>query len=184
MKLNREQQAVVEANVGLVPFTIKRYLQSAMQRMEFEDIVSIGYDALCKAAEKYKLEKGNSFSTYAVKAIVRNVHKALAFNARLKRGAGCVTVSFDDWMEGVNEGRMCSLIGCEPDFSDRLIEKIAFEPVWEICATHKKMYDSPMNARQIAKANGISTQSLFTRRSEEFAAARVYITKNELDIAI
>lgn len=184
MKLNREQQALVEANVGLVPFTVKRYLQSATQCMEFEDVVSIGYGALCKAAEKYKPEKGISFSTYAVKVIIRNVYKVLTFNARLKRGAGCMTVSFDDWMNGANESSVCSLIGYEPDFSDSLIEKIAFEPVWKICVTHKKMYNSPMNARQIAKTNGISTQSLFTRRKEEFAMAREYIIKNELDVAM
>lgn len=184
MKLNREQQAVVEANVGLVPFTIKRYLQSATQCMEFEDIVSIGYDALCKAAEKYKPERGNSFSTYAVKVIIRNVYKVLEFNARLKRGAGCMTVSFDDWMKGANESSVCSLIGYEPDFSDRLIDKIAFEPVWKLCPTHKEMFDSRLTCKQIAKEKGISVQTLFSRRNNEFKTARLFLHGIGIDKAV
>ena len=174
MKLNREQQAMVEANMPLVGFAINKYMKSAP--MEYEDMVSVGYISLCKAVQKYNPNSGTKFSTYAVMTIVRGIQRDMLPLRRKKRGAGYVTLSYDKILEDVNERSVRELIlGYEPDFSNEVVNRIVYEPIWKLCPTHKMMCDSPLTSRQLAKKEGVTAAALFARRKIEFERAKSYL---------
>lgn len=183
MKLNREQQAMVEANMPLVGFVINKYLKSV--NMDYEDMTSVGYIALCKAVEKYRPESGRKFSTYAAMAIVNNIHKEMLPMKRKKRGADCVTLSYDMLLRDAEERKIKeSMLGYEPDFSNDVIEKVLCEPVWKLCPTHKMLYDSPLTIRQVGKREGVTVQALLTRRKKEFEKARRYLRRIGIQDAV
>lgn len=183
MKLNREQQTMVEANMPLVGFTINKYLKSA--DMDYDDMTSVGYIGLCKAAVKYNPESGHQFSTYAAMTIVRCIQRDMMPMKRKKRGAGCITISYDMVLEEAEEGRAReSMLGYEPDFSDEVIDRILCEPVWKLCPTHKMLYNSPLTARQIGKREGVTVSALLARRKKEFEKARKYLKRIGIQDAV
>ena len=176
MKLNREQQAMVEANMPLVGFTINKYLKSA--DMDYDDMTSVGYIGLCKAVVKYKPESGHKFSTYAAMTIVRCIQRDMMPMRRKKRGFGYVMISYDRVLEEAENGRAKEfMLGYEPDFSDEVIDRVLCEPVWKLCPTHKMLYDSPLTSRQIGRREGVTVQTLFARRKKEFEKARRYLKR-------
>lgn len=68
--LTDEQRKLVEGNLALVPYTIKKYYPNfARMPIEYEDLKGHGYCALCNAAETFDTSKGFSFSTYACSVI-------------------------------------------------------------------------------------------------------------------
>lgn len=69
--LNEEQRKLTEENMALVPFTIKRYL--GQKHMFNDDLLSIGYIGLCKAAYSYLPDKGVTFASYAVRLILNEL---------------------------------------------------------------------------------------------------------------
>lgn len=176
MKLTREQQAIVEANMPLVGFTIGKYLNSA--NMDYEDMTSVGYIALCDAVEKYNPASGHKFSTYAAMAIVNNIQRDMKHMGRKKRGAGYVTVSYDKILDDVrNTGAKEAILGYEPDFSDEAIDRVLCEPVWKLCPTHKMLYDSPLTIKDIGRREGVTSQALLARRKKEFEKATKYLKR-------
>lgn len=68
--LTDEQRKLVEDNLPLVTFAIKKYYPDfARMPIEYEDLKGYGYYALCIAAETFDTSKGFSFSTHACSAI-------------------------------------------------------------------------------------------------------------------
>lgn len=62
MSMTKQQQQLVEDNMNLVPFTIRRYYP---WHVDDEDIIQIGMIGLCQAAMAWDENKG-TFSTYAI----------------------------------------------------------------------------------------------------------------------
>lgn len=183
MKLNREQQTIVEANMPLVGFTINKYLKSV--DMDYDDMTSVGYIGLCKAVAKYRPESGYKFSTYAAMTIVRCIQRDMMPMKWKKRGFGYVTISYDMVLEEAEDGRAKEfMLGYEPDFSDNVIDRILCEPVWKLCPTHKMLYDSPLTSIQIGMQEGITAQALFARRKKEFEQARRYLKRIGIQDAV
>ena len=183
MKLNREQQAIVEANMPLVGFTINKYLKSA--DMDYDDMTSVGYIGLCKAVAKYRPESGYKFSTYAAMTIVRTIQRDMMPTKRKKRGFGYITISYDKFFEEAENGRAKEfMLGYEPDFSDNVIDKVLYEPVWKLCPTYKMWCNSPLTASQIGKQEGITVSALFARRKKEFEIARMYLKRIGIQDAV
>lgn len=71
IRLNDEQRKLAEENMALVPFTIKRYLGA--KHVFNDDLRSIGYIGLCKAAKHYLPDKGITFASYAVRLILNEL---------------------------------------------------------------------------------------------------------------
>ena len=70
MGLSIEQKALVEENMNLVPYILKKYINLTEDiDMRYEELIQQGNLALCKAAEKYN--KSVKFNTYA-EVVVRN----------------------------------------------------------------------------------------------------------------
>lgn len=81
MKLNAEQQKVVNENMGLVGKVIKDKVHGAGQLgiYSYDDIFQIGCIGLCKAAYT---DKGGCFSTYAYRLIWNEICSALIYASK------------------------------------------------------------------------------------------------------
>lgn len=166
---------MVEANIGLVKFTVGKYLQHALVCLEYDDAVSIGNLALCKAAETYNPNYGATFSTYAIKIIIQYVHSAMRQYARKKRGAGYITISLDNCVD-----TSYATLGVEQDISNNIIDKIAFNPVWGLCPTFTLLDDTTLTVEQIARQEGVCCRTLFIRRRKELEQAAKFLYDNDL----
>ena len=176
MELNREQQAMVEANMPLVGFAINKYLKSA--EMDYDDMTSVGYIALCMAVRRYNPESGRKFSTYAAMSIVNNIKKEMKLMKRKKRGLGYATLSFDQLMEDAEERKVReSLLGYEPDFADESINRVLCEPLWKLCPTQGRLLMSNLNTRELGRMEGVTSKAIYARREKEFERARRYLRK-------
>ena len=173
-QMTEEQRKIAEANIGLVKFAIGKYLQHALVCIEYDDAVSIGNMALCKAAETYNPNYG-TFSTYAIKIIIQHIHSAMRQHTRKKRGAGYITISLDNCVD-----TSYATLGVKQDISNNIIDKIAFEPVWELCPTFTLLDDTTMTVEQIARQEGVSSGTLFTRRRKELKKVAKFLSDNEL----
>jgi RNA polymerase sigma factor (sigma-70 family) len=80
MRLNDEQRALVEANMGLVGQVIKDKVRnvSGIGVYTYDDLFQIGCEGLCKAAATYIAGKGK-FSTYAYMLIRNEIFNALEY---------------------------------------------------------------------------------------------------------
>jgi len=78
----RAKKRLINANLRLVVSIAKRYLNRGI---EFQDLIQEGNLGLIRAAEKFKLELGNRFSTYATWWIRQAITRAISNHSRLIR---------------------------------------------------------------------------------------------------
>ena len=62
------QKKLVEYNLPLVINAVKMYLNSGL---EYEDMLSVGNEALLRAIKKFDVSRGYKFSTYATSSIIK-----------------------------------------------------------------------------------------------------------------
>ena len=72
--LNDEQRKLVEENLRIVPFMLKKMLFPAS---EYQEMLAVGNLGLVKAAMTYKTSTGNKFSTYATICIRNEINMAM-----------------------------------------------------------------------------------------------------------
>ena len=75
------RDSLVEANTGLVWSVVRRFLNRGT---EAEDLFQIGSIGLLKAIDKFNLEYGVQFSTYAVPMIAGEIKRFLRDDGPLK----------------------------------------------------------------------------------------------------
>ncbi len=75
----RTREAIVEANLGLVPTMVER---SRVTGVDFGELISEGHMALLRAVSKFDCARGFKFSTYACRAILTAITRAVALMAR------------------------------------------------------------------------------------------------------
>jgi len=72
MELSLAQASLVEENMGLIGFVLKKinasYVRS-IPSVDYEDLYQFGAVGLCQAAQKFDKDRGVQFSTYAVYCI-------------------------------------------------------------------------------------------------------------------
>lgn len=85
--MTTEQEKLVEENLRLVDFVIRRKFPRWREIGEYEDVQQTGRIGLCKAAQTYDPGKGPTFSTYAAKCIRNELKMALrSVNALSREG--------------------------------------------------------------------------------------------------
>ena len=142
VKLNARQSALVESNFKIVPYTIKKYLYSLP--FDYDDMVSIGNIALCKAAANYKPTNGK-FTTFASLCIVRAIKREAQANFRKKRGEGKRGESLDT-LVSTDEGTTLSFIDAFYDetasgnIESYVLNKIYCEKLWPMLPTPDEQY--------------------------------------------
>ena len=70
---------IVNANLGLVPSMVER---SRLTGVDFTELISEGQLALLRSVEKFDCMRGFKFSTYACRAILTSISRAVALMAR------------------------------------------------------------------------------------------------------
>lgn len=70
---------IIENNLNLVPFIIKKYFGAGE---DFDEMLSVGYLGLTKAANSYD-ENMSKFSTYAGKCIMNEIYTYLRKNSKV-----------------------------------------------------------------------------------------------------
>ena len=81
-RLVRSRDAMIEANLRLVAHVAKKF---GNQGLPFMDLVQEGNIGLMKAVEKFEVERGHKFSTYAYWWIKQAITRAIADKARTIR---------------------------------------------------------------------------------------------------
>lgn len=87
--MSENEKKLVEDNMGLVYFLVKKHYPTYAFD---EDIQQIGMIGLCKAAQKWDSEK-STFSTFAAKCIIHEIHNEFRRRSRQKRF--CQTISLN-----------------------------------------------------------------------------------------
>jgi RNA polymerase sigma factor (sigma-70 family) len=67
MPLTPEQSRLVEDHMGIVPTLVRTHTPPAPWTRE--DLMSAGYEALCKAAQRWSPREGCTFGTYAYRRV-------------------------------------------------------------------------------------------------------------------
>lgn len=70
---------IVDANLGLVPTMVER---SRITGVDFGELISEGHLALLRSIDKFDVNRGFKFSTYACRAILTSITRAVAMMAR------------------------------------------------------------------------------------------------------
>ena len=70
---------IVQANLGLVPSMVER---SRLTGVDFSELISEGQLALLRSVDKFDVMRGFKFSTYACRAILTSISRAVALMAR------------------------------------------------------------------------------------------------------
>lgn len=170
--LTDEQRKLAEENVNLVSFAINKYICSIP--FEYDDMVSIGYIGLCKAAAGFNVAKNHAFSTYATKVICRTIWREVQYSTRQKRGGLEVPMSLNDAIEDDLE-YMDMLIDNSVDVEIDAINKAICADLWNMVPTYVGMENNGMTGKEYAEMLGVSNTTITERRKREFAAARKYL---------
>ncbi len=72
---------IVQANLGLVPSMVER---SRLTGVDFAELISEGQMALLRSVDKFDCLRGFKFSTYACRAILTSISRAVALMARYR----------------------------------------------------------------------------------------------------
>ncbi len=81
-RIDKAREDLILANLRLVVYLAKKYLHHGIS---FMDLIQEGNIGLMKAVEKFEVERGNKFSTYAFWWIKQGIERAIADKARLIR---------------------------------------------------------------------------------------------------
>ena len=81
-RVDRAREELILANLRLVIYLAKKYLRHGVS---FMDLIQEGNIGLIKAVEKFEVERGTKFCTYAFWWIKQGIQRAIADKARLIR---------------------------------------------------------------------------------------------------
>lgn len=172
--LTDEQRKLAEENMNLVRFAINKYICSTP--FEYDDMVSIGYIGLCKAAARFNAIKNHTFSTYATKVICRTIWREVQYSTRQKRGGLEVPMSLNlSSRYDEDEELIDILVDKSTDVEFDAINKAICANLWNMVPTYVEMESKGMTGREYAEMLGVSNTTITERRKREFKAARKYL---------
>lgn len=109
IRLNDAQRKLVEENIGLVVYTLRREFGQAYA--SDDDNISEGMYALCRAAACYDSAAGAKFTTYAYRAIKTWAHVMARSAGMKKRNAGMRPISLDAPIRDRRKGKPSEVVG-------------------------------------------------------------------------
>lgn len=192
--LTRDQQTLVEDNMALVPWVLTHKLKRISSDPEWDDLMQDGAIGLCYAAARFDPALGNRFSTFAVQNIWgyaingardRNGTDTRANDARAdfrsrqpgmkpptpRRIPQASIVSMDRHVN-VTDDHELTLADVTADpapaFDDRVADRDladrALRLVTPVQAEALMSAVDPLNLRELADRDGVTTQSVQNRR--------------------
>jgi RNA polymerase primary sigma factor len=108
--MDQAREKLILANLRLVVHLAKKYVRHGVSLL---DLIQEGNIGLMKAVEKFDVERGNKFSTYAFWWIKQGIERGIADKARLIR----VPVHVNDKMKKIlrTAGELCKTPGGQAD---------------------------------------------------------------------
>ena len=164
----------------LVPFALNKYYGYEVACNE--DLQSIGYIGLCKAAATYKSETRVKFSTYAVSCIKNEVSKHFITMHRQARNNGVIDYSlnqrvhFNDTDETLELQDIVLDVGT--DVETMALNNVLCESVKDLTPTFNMLDSASMTLREAAKVTNLSRQGVLNKMNRELRRARFELTKN------
>lgn len=142
MKLNSDQQKLVEGNIRLVHWFDRK--KSRPIGIDPDDLISEYMEALCIAAIRWKSGEGRSFQNYAIHAMDFRRKKIVRKNNSLKRGGSLKIFTISSVLgegDGFERGQS------EPEFLG-----VVFDDKLELMEEHKVLNEavSRLNRRERA----------------------------------
>ena len=179
---------IVEANLGLVPSMVER---SRLTGVDFTELISEGQMALMRSADKFDCSRGFKFSTYACRAILTSISRAVALMARHR--AHYPTEYDPDMQRGdMIESRRAEIEGtCMADLRTILAENSAELSLTEqkvLCERfgmkgfRRKIDHDPKTLRQVAEVFGVTKERV--RQIQNKALAKLRNVLDERAFAI
>lgn len=168
MRTQEEVERLVRDNTGLVAALVSRTLRlfpRLPSGYDREDLHSLGYLGLLRAAQTYDPGRGVAFSTYAYRCIEYSITGALKRES--DRHIECISLSLlvgedeDNPLEDLIEDKSvdavaAALNSCDRDMLERALEGLP-EPQARVIRT---IYFDGESINQLAERWGISTQAV------------------------
>ena len=182
LQMTQEQKDLASNNYGLVFYAVNKYLSS--MKFDFDDMISIGSYGLCKAAMKYDPDNGMTFSTYAIKVIIRTIHREAQYAMRMKRGGGKLDASLDHSysFESKDDGndKLLSniLIDESVDVENEALNKVVCEDVWKLVPFYVELENCKMSDREYCVSIGKSRSFANAKKRRQLDHAKKYLAEH------
>lgn len=133
-RLTDSQRALVEGNLGLIGYTIRKYgLKNAVLGDEIWQIGALG---LMRAVQEFDAERA-SFPAFAIRCIASEIRMERRKRLAVKRGHGCQTVSLEEPLGMAGERfRMATLretlVSLAPSVEDTVLQALAVREILNV----------------------------------------------------
>lgn len=180
--LTEEQRSIVEANIPLVTMIISKYCRSLP--LEWNEMLSAGYFALCRAVGIYDESKGCTFSTYAAKAILNQVkHDAHYFvNETRKNNVQHMSLNSEVPLDNnIDRTEFIDfLIDKSANVQGEVENRLLCDKIKEYAPTLSELTLRDMKLEDLASEQGVSKQRISAKKISETRRIRRMLT-HEVD---
>ena len=167
--LTEEQRSVVEANIPLVTMIISKYCRSLP--LEWNEMLSAGYYALCRAVEIYDESKGCAFSTYAAKAILNQVRRDAKYfiNETRKNGIQRLSLNSEVPLEDSDDRTefVDYLVDKSANVQGEVENKLLCDRIKEYAPTLSEIMLRGLKLEDLASEQGVSKQRISAKKISE-----------------
>jgi RNA polymerase sigma factor (sigma-70 family) len=158
------RDAIVGANLGLVPAMVER---SRLTGVDFAELISEGQLALLRSVDKFDCLRGFKFSTYACRAILTSISRAVALIARHRaqfpteydpdlQKSDVLEIKRDD-LEATCVSELAGILA--NNSADLTVtERRVLSERFGVRGTSKKTTADPKTLRQVAEVFGVTKE--------------------------
>lgn len=172
--MNDEQRKLAEDNVSLVYSMLKKYCLGRQNILDWDDLVSVGYYALCRAAIAYKESMGCAFSTYATKAIISHVGREIQYLCRQSRVGNIYNVSLNNpcSYESDHSELMDFIQDGSVDIEGEVVNKVLLDSIEQYAPTLVELVSRDLVIKDLAAEKGLSKQRIHQKKQSEISNLR------------
>ena len=165
-QLDDNGRKLVEENMRLVPFIIKRYF--GPHNLQDDDMMSIGYLALCKAALKYDQNRGVKFTTYASRAIINDLRDDARDKFKPLIQTGMMEASLNQKLTDDDEDEIIDkIVDPDVDIEKEVFSRMTCAELRELAPLLSRRYLDGYSINEIARAKRISKQAISNKMTRE-----------------
>lgn len=163
-KMTPDQIKLVEDNLKLAHYAAHSK-GIYVCKGDYEEALSIAYEALCKASIHYSPESGVAFSTYALRTIYNAYIHTIRVMSTKKRKTDQLTVSLSSPLRDVDDMVLQDIIPDSYDMEESVLTTVGFnEVVDSLSPRDREVFDCFLNSKgettcvKIGETLGVSKQ--------------------------